>query len=438
MSIRSNFPTITPALKFDFIDRQRLDPRITFTRTSTASYVSSNGIIQIAAANTPRFDYDPVALSSRGLFMESSITNTVINSNFLTVTTNWSTSNSFITANTTISPDGTGNCFHLYEDSTIAQHNLNQPQTYVAGTTYTFSLFCKAAERGNIQLRLTSAGNTWGTGNEPTTTVNLASGTFITGSGNSLASAVSTVTYYGNGWYRAAISANCVTSNTTGIGILLCNNSTGTISYQGDGVSGAYIYGAQVEASHYPTSYIVTKSSQVTRSTETASIANTFLSNVLNPNTSSITVYAEGMKSANVVNGYDSLFNIYNTSNTSNSIGVFCQPAIIPFRYYYSGFGGNGSPSYPYSLYYNTPFVTIKTACSFVGNNYILAFDGSATSNSTWSSSPIPVYSFNYLNIAPSFNGWIRKLFIYSPSLSGIQLAALTQVPYTAALSANA
>ena len=47
-----------------------LDPRITFTRASTATYTDASGTIQTAAINAPRWDYDPVTHALRGLLIE--------------------------------------------------------------------------------------------------------------------------------------------------------------------------------------------------------------------------------------------------------------------------------------------------------------------------------------------------------------------------------
>jgi hypothetical protein len=38
MSIKASFPDIKPSLMLDFANTKRLDPRITFTRATTATY----------------------------------------------------------------------------------------------------------------------------------------------------------------------------------------------------------------------------------------------------------------------------------------------------------------------------------------------------------------------------------------------------------------
>jgi len=75
MSISQNFPSTRPSLNLNFARSKTLDPRITFTRTSTGTYVDENGLIKTAPANSPRFDHDPVTGESLGLLIEESRTN---------------------------------------------------------------------------------------------------------------------------------------------------------------------------------------------------------------------------------------------------------------------------------------------------------------------------------------------------------------------------
>lgn len=69
-----------PALALNFLDTALLDSRITFTRSTTATFVGSNGLIQTAAINDPRFDYNPATLASKGLLIEEQRTNLLLNS----------------------------------------------------------------------------------------------------------------------------------------------------------------------------------------------------------------------------------------------------------------------------------------------------------------------------------------------------------------------
>jgi len=77
---------VLPRLALDFTTAS-LDPRITFTRTTGASnpatYIDSSGVITAATNNQPRFDYDPVTLVCKGLLIEESRTNSLLNTDLL-------------------------------------------------------------------------------------------------------------------------------------------------------------------------------------------------------------------------------------------------------------------------------------------------------------------------------------------------------------------
>ena len=79
------------ALSLPFAETKSLTARVgptpTFTRASTATFIGSDGLIQTAAINTPRFEHDPVTLQCRGLLIEAGRTNLVFPSATLTTQT---------------------------------------------------------------------------------------------------------------------------------------------------------------------------------------------------------------------------------------------------------------------------------------------------------------------------------------------------------------
>jgi len=98
---------VLPRLALDFTTAQ-LDPRITFTRAgNTATVINASGVIVAVNADLPRFDHDPVTLACKGLLIETSRTNLLLNS--LIDGTNLATQSVTVTATAhTISFYGTG------------------------------------------------------------------------------------------------------------------------------------------------------------------------------------------------------------------------------------------------------------------------------------------------------------------------------------------
>ena len=101
MSLSSNFPTVRPTLVLDFLKSRTVDPRITFTRASTATYFDEDGILQTAGSDVPRIDFNPTTLACNGLLIEESRTNSIRNNTMQgavagtpgTLPTNWAVSN---------------------------------------------------------------------------------------------------------------------------------------------------------------------------------------------------------------------------------------------------------------------------------------------------------------------------------------------------------
>jgi hypothetical protein len=97
MSLSLNYPTISPSLLLDFANSGRLDPQVTFTRSSTATFFDASGTLQSAANDVPRFDYNPATLAAQGLLIEESRTNSITNNTMVgavagtpgTAPTNW-------------------------------------------------------------------------------------------------------------------------------------------------------------------------------------------------------------------------------------------------------------------------------------------------------------------------------------------------------------
>jgi len=277
MAISHLYPTQRPALDLNFARQKRLDSRVTFTRGSTATYVGSDGLIKTAAANKARFDHDPVTGESLGLLIEESRTNYIDESVDLTDTGTWFNYKfNTPTLNAGTAPDGTNTATSLVPNTenfarTFSCTNIS---TTFQGTL-TVSVFAKANGYNIFKLFIdgASAGGAFG----GDATFDLSTGTVTQGT-----SGVGTITAYPNGWYKCVVThTNTAQAFSVWPGLQGYDNSGNSV-WTGDGTSGYLLWGAQLEAGAFPTSYIPTSGSTVTRSADLASMTGTNFSSWYN------------------------------------------------------------------------------------------------------------------------------------------------------------
>lgn len=233
----------------------------TFTsRNSTATYYDENGIIQTAAIDVARDDaYLPDengVMRPAGLLLEAARTN--IKTNSQVFTSGWNRSGiDPITQNTSITtPEGlTDGVGVITESSGGTVHQVYSATTVRYTGYYTYSIFVKPNGRNYVVLSKSSFTHNLSDG----TTIGSPSGEYISAKTEK----------FPNGWYRCSLVR--LHNNTFDQFNLKLANGPGTTSYSGDGVSGVYIWGAQQEAAAYPTSYIPTAGSTVTRAADVSS-----------------------------------------------------------------------------------------------------------------------------------------------------------------------
>jgi hypothetical protein len=228
-----------------------------YTPTTTQPITNYVPVLLSAANNVARFDHNPVTGESLGLLIEEQRTNLFQRSEEFD-NAYWGKDNSSVLSNVAIAPDGTLTADKIVEDTANASHYVWRQVT--ASGDHSLSVYAKAAERGFLAINFfTSGGNriTW---------FNLTNGTVGTNAAGNTAS----ITPVGNGWYRCTVSRVGGGSGT--FHEFRTATADNTQGYTGDGYSGIYIWGAQLEVGAFPTSYIATVASQVTRSADAASM----------------------------------------------------------------------------------------------------------------------------------------------------------------------
>ena len=203
-------------------------------------------------ANVPRLDY--LNSSCPRLLLEPQRTNIALYSEQFDNAA-WLKINTTATANAIASPDGTTNADKLIASAGNSNKVIYQSIAPVG--TSTVSVFAKAGEFGGILIGTGTVGAFF----------NLTTGQFRT---NLFSAPVSTsVTNYGNGWYRCSVTMTLASVDNLYIGPN--DNVSNTFAITGNGTSGIYVWGAQVEAGAYATSYIPTLGSASTRGSDAAS-----------------------------------------------------------------------------------------------------------------------------------------------------------------------
>lgn len=245
---------VLPRLALDFTTGT-LDTRVTVTRAlNTATRINANGYIELVNADLPRFDYDPVTLSSRGLLIEELRSNLFLQSQAFTVSP-WSN----VGVGTVVDSSATG------PDNTLSASvltptvgggvSLNQAVT-VTAVPHTMTAF--AYPNGVTTISFSSRDNP----NLGLASFDLTTGVATVLGGGTSASMVRAP----NGYWRCAVTF------TPTLG---ASNRYRITTATGSGTSSVYLYGAQLEAGAFATSYIPTTTTSLTRNADAVTMTGT-------------------------------------------------------------------------------------------------------------------------------------------------------------------
>jgi hypothetical protein len=252
---------------FEFADgADRLQPQhgaelatVTFTRSgATATRVNAQGLIEVVAADTPRFDYDPVTLACRGLLREDARTNLILRSQEID-NASWVTQNgASVDANVAVSPDGSLNAERINGSSTAQSHAARyQNVTLVAATTYALSFYFKADTVDSCD---------WGLYDVTAATFRCQARFDASAGTHTVVGGTGTLEFEscGNGWFRLKMVA--ATGANTAHRFYIYPKIAGTTN----SAESHFVWGAQLEAGLAASSYIPTTTASITRNADSA------------------------------------------------------------------------------------------------------------------------------------------------------------------------
>jgi len=377
----------------------------TCSSTTARTYVDSTGVMKNdLAVDQPRWDW---TTGKRRLLNEGPSTNLFTYSEDFTQAA-WTKSNCTVTPSAGLAQTGAVTATKVATNNTLDSGHIRQDVSMTSGTSYTTSIFAASAGYSWLYI-FTSDGATALDGwvNVATgATANVAVGLTITvtaaafGARRISATRVSGNTGTGNFRFYPASSVGAPLSSVTG----------------GNGTDGVLVWGAQLEAQAFASSYIPTTSATVTRAVESAKLSPLAQSIV---SRAACTITARGKlenpaTSARAIFGNDSSGTLLYATNASNTLVSNWSGTTR-----LDGTLGSGA--------FNT--TDFGAALAFDSCGRAVAGNGGAAGTDT---NQVGNKSVTYLGRSPgssSFgDGWYDRMVLYTQRESASNLQTLTVV----------
>lgn len=298
---------VLPRLALDFTTGI-LDSRVTITRSlNTATRVNNSGLIELVNADLPRFDYSPVTLGlPLGLLIEETRINLL---SYSQAFNDVSYTKGAISVNQNITGlDGVTNTAATITASAGTGSHWFYKSFTATAVPYTQSVYAKAGTTNWLGISFGGGADADGA------FFNLTTGVVGLTAFNSTA----TIRDAGNGWYR------CTVTRTLGAGtyfgaLEVHTNNNQILGWNAVGTETICLFGLQMEAGAFATSYIPTTSTSLTRNADQAAMTGTNFSSWYNATEG--TFYSEFTPIATTAAGGGTI--LMTTDGTKNGYGFY-------------------------------------------------------------------------------------------------------------------
>ena len=374
----------------------------TFDRSTSATRVNKQGLIEVVPNNEPRIDF--LNDSNGSLLLEPS------RSNELTYSNSGNFSLIRCTRNIQSNKLGIVNGYEYSNTTSTPNININYSETTLGYKT--FSLFIDATNSDYFNIRLATGGGA-NFGAEVTFTPSTKSFSSISQNSTYVRNSSVGYEYFGDNIYRIWITTEYILYLGTTFAIVYFGNNTNV-----------WMGGFQIEQGSYATSYIPTQGSIGTRVADSCS--QTVPDGIIGQTEG--TVLVEFVNKINYESGgYNMLFTIYENSSSllyvakRNPTGIEIET-------------GSGSGAYIYlpSGIFDVEGKTYKMAIGYKENDFVVYVDGieiwSYNSGTIVFSNASNLSLGSYYNQTLNFNSKINNFKLYNTRLSNTELQALTKI----------
>ena len=358
--------------------------------------LAGNHATQATTASRPTYGINPITGTRNLLTRTEEFDNAA-----------WSKTALTVTANAVVAPDGTMTADAIVESTATSAHTIYRlPGLGVA--TYTHSFYAKANGRTQLQVEQESGGNARFT---------------LSGAGTAVALGANTVaiSLVGDGWYRC--STTFTVTAAFGIYVNLYNGST--TSYTGDGTSGIYVWGAQLEASATATAYqkVVTQYEVTEAGVQSVSylafdgVDDSMVTNTITPAIDKAQVFAGVRKLSDAATGL-LLETSVSSSSQNGSVGILAPSSPTTDRYDFRSRGTAISAVATTSAAFTAPVTNVLTGIGDIAaDTSVLRINGTqsataSTDQGTGNYLAYPLYLGRRGGTTIPFNGRIYSMIV--------------------------